>query len=60
MAELVLYNYWRYAASYRVRVGLALKGLDAREVMVDLSAGANREGKLSKVKPSGRSTDLAA
>ena len=53
MAELVLYNYWRSAASYRVRVGLALKGLDAREVMVDLSAGANREESYLKLNPQG-------
>ena len=34
MGELVLYNYWRSAASYRVRAALALKRLKAREVIV--------------------------
>lgn len=59
MAGLVLYNYWRSAASYRVRAGLALKGLKAREVMVDLSAGVHREADYLKINPQGIVPTLA-
>jgi maleylpyruvate isomerase len=36
MEELRLYNYWRSSSSYRVRIALALKGLDYEYVAVDL------------------------
>jgi maleylacetoacetate isomerase len=36
MAELTLYNYWRSSSSQRVRIALALKGLDYRYVTVNL------------------------
>jgi maleylpyruvate isomerase len=36
MAELTLYNYWRSSSSYRVRIALALKGLDYTYVAVNL------------------------
>ncbi len=38
MAELVLYNYWRSSSSHRVRIALALKGLEYRYVAVNLLA----------------------
>ena len=34
-----LYGFWRSLSSYRVRVALALKGLDATEVSIDLMLG---------------------
>ena len=36
MPELTLYNYWRSSSSHRVRIALALKGLDYRYVAVNL------------------------
>ncbi len=37
-----LYDYWRSSASYRVRIALALAGLDWETVTVDLLAGDQR------------------
>ncbi|HUC17073.1 MAG TPA: maleylacetoacetate isomerase [Acetobacteraceae bacterium] len=39
MAERTLYSYWRSQASYRVRIALALKGLRAKIVTLDLLKG---------------------
>lgn len=38
-AALVLYDYWRSSAAYRVRIALGLKGLSYRSVPIDLSTG---------------------
>jgi maleylpyruvate isomerase len=38
MSELTLYSYWRSSSSHRVRIALALKGLDYRYVPVNLLA----------------------
>ena len=43
MTEIVLYDYWRSSASYRVRIALNLLGLSYRTVPVDLLAGEQRE-----------------
>ena len=34
-----LYGFWRSLATYRVKVGLALKGLKAEDVSIDLLKG---------------------
>ncbi|WP_068110797.1 maleylacetoacetate isomerase [Tropicimonas marinistellae] len=40
--EIVLFDYWRSSASYRVRLGLELKGMAYRRVAVNLAAGEQR------------------
>ena len=35
-----LYGYWRSSASYRVRIALAVKGLDYEQVPINLAQGA--------------------
>ena len=39
MSELILYDYWRSSAAYRVRIALNLKGLSWTAHSVDLAAG---------------------
>jgi maleylacetoacetate isomerase len=39
---MTLYDYFRSSAAYRVRIALALKGLDVERVFVRLSAGEQR------------------
>ncbi len=38
---LRLYDYWRSSAAYRVRIGLALKGLEYEAVQVNIGPGAD-------------------
>lgn len=39
MSDIVLYDFWRSSASYRVRIALNLKQLDYQSKVVDLAAG---------------------
>ena len=48
-----LYGFWRSLASYRVRVALALKGLHAEEISVDLLKGKQNETDYLAVNPQG-------
>jgi maleylacetoacetate isomerase len=41
--DIVLHDYWRSSASYRVRIGLTLLGLACRSEPVDLLEGRQRE-----------------
>jgi len=38
MSDVVLYDYWRSSASYRLRIALNMAGIDYRAVSVDLLA----------------------
>ncbi|MBY5793056.1 maleylacetoacetate isomerase [Rhizobium leguminosarum] len=42
MNEVVLYDYWRSSASYRVRIALNLLGIDYKTVSINLLEGAHR------------------
>jgi maleylacetoacetate isomerase len=42
MADVVLYDYWRSSASYRLRIALNLAGIAYESRSVDLVAGAQR------------------
>lgn len=49
-----LYTYYRSTSSYRVRIALALKGLDARQVPVNLLQGEQRQPAFRALNPQGR------
>ena len=46
-----MHGYWRSQAAYRVRIALALKGLDWREHLVDLLKGEQFAGAVAKHNP---------
>jgi maleylacetoacetate isomerase len=48
-----LYGFWRSLASYRVRVALALKGMQAEEISVDLMKGKQNEADYLALNPQG-------
>lgn len=51
--RLVLHDYWRSSAAYRVRLCLALKGVEHERVPVDLLAGAQRGADNLALNPQG-------
>jgi maleylacetoacetate isomerase len=51
--SVVLHDYWRSSASYRVRIALALKGIAYDRVAVDLVAGAQRSPEHLALNPQG-------
>ncbi|MEY4953520.1 MAG: maleylacetoacetate isomerase [Pseudomonadota bacterium] len=53
MAEIVLHDYWRSSAAYRVRIALNLKGVAYRRVVVDLAAGDQRGDDYRALNPLG-------
>lgn len=53
MAEIVLHDYWRSSAAYRVRIVLNLKGVSYRSVTVDLAAGDQRGAPFRALNPLG-------
>lgn len=58
-AEIVLYDYWRSSAAYRVRIALGLKGLAYRSVAVDLAAGEQAGAGYRALNPQGLVPALA-
>jgi len=48
-----LYGYWRSSASYRVRIALALKGVEVEHIAVNLREGEQREGEHISRNPQG-------
>lgn len=53
MSGIVLHDYWRSSASYRVRIALGLKGLDWRSEQVDLVAREQRSSTYRSLNPQG-------
>ncbi|MGH1579173.1 maleylacetoacetate isomerase [Planktotalea sp.] len=49
---MVLYSYWRSTTSYRVRIGLNMKGLAYESRSIDLVAGAQRSEDFAAINPS--------
>jgi maleylacetoacetate isomerase len=59
MSGIVLYDYWRSSAAYRVRIALNLKGIAYRAVPIDLRTGAQAEAEYTAVNPQGLVPALA-
>ncbi len=53
MNEVVLYDYWRSSASYRVRIALNLLGVDYRTVPINLLEGEHRRPDYLALNPQG-------
>jgi maleylpyruvate isomerase len=53
MNGLVLHGYWRSTASYRVRIGLNLKGLAFQQASRDLRIGAHHDPGFKALTPQG-------
>ena len=48
---MMLHGYWRSSAAYRVRIALALKGLDCRQTPHDLRIGAHHAPSFRALNP---------
>jgi len=48
-----LYGYWRSSAAYRVRIALALKGLEYERELIDLRTGAQHSATFKSINPQG-------
>lgn len=53
MNDVLLYEYWRSSAAYRVRIALNLKGIAYRSHSVDLVSGEQHGGEYRAVNPQG-------
>ncbi|MBY5868466.1 maleylacetoacetate isomerase [Rhizobium leguminosarum] len=53
MSEVVLYDYWRSSASYRVRIALKLLGIDYKTVPINLLDGAHKTPEYLALNPQG-------
>ncbi|MCB2058572.1 MAG: maleylacetoacetate isomerase [Novosphingobium sp.] len=59
MSEVVLYDYWRSSAAYRVRIALNLKGIGYRREAIDLVEGKQRSADYRRLNPQGLVPALA-
>ncbi len=59
MSGVVLYDYWRSSAAYRVRIALNLKGVAYRAVPVDLANGGQTAAPFVALNPQGLVPALA-
>jgi maleylacetoacetate isomerase len=59
VSEVVLYDYWRSSAAYRVRIALNLKGIAYRSAPVDLLEGKQGETEYRALNPQGLIPALA-
>ena len=59
MNEVVLYDFWRSSASYRVRIALNLKGVAYRSVPMDLTQGMQSSPDYIAINPQGLVPALA-
>ncbi len=53
MTDVVLYDYWRSSASYRVRIALALKGIEYQSVSINLLTGDHKSNAYHDTNPQG-------
>jgi maleylacetoacetate isomerase len=53
MNEVVLYDYWRSSASYRVRIALNLMGVEYQTVSINLLEGAHKTPEYLALNPQG-------
>ena len=51
MSEVILYDFWRSSAAYRVRIVLNLKGVDYRSVPVNIAAGEQFAAEFAALNP---------
>lgn len=51
MSEVILYDFWRSSAAYRVRIALGLKGVDYTRVPVDIAVGEQFEAGFAALNP---------
>lgn len=59
MSDIVLYDYWRSSAAYRVRIALGLKGMVYRTVPVNLLESEQLSGDYRALNPQGLVPALA-
>jgi maleylacetoacetate isomerase len=59
MSEVVLYDYWRSSAAYRVRIALNLKGIAYHSVPIDLRTGEQGGADYTALNPQGLIPALA-
>jgi maleylacetoacetate isomerase len=57
--EVVLHDFWRSSAAYRVRIALNLKGIAYRSQAVDLPSGDQRSESFRRLNPQGLVPALA-